>query len=168
MTISRNIWHITVTPNHSNKWLLIVNEEFFLSLSCLQTGNLVPTNYHRLLEEVLDELCHSLSVDLSNEWAQRVLINRLPGNASSCHGAKATIKNHYRHSTSFGPVTRIRPVIIITFGTTDGVVHYGITFSVSVVTPILLHQGTGTNLIISEAYYNLQLSIVIPLAILVC
>ena len=49
------------------------------------------------LEEVPDELCYSLSVDLSNTtWAQRGLINKLPGNACGDHGTKAAIKNLYQ------------------------------------------------------------------------
>ena len=49
-------------------------------------------------------------MDLSNTaWAQRGLTNRLSGYA-------------------FGAVTRIRPIIIITFGTATVVVHNGIFF----------------------------------------
>ena len=53
-------------------------------------------------------------MDLSNTaWAQRGLINKLCGNA-------------------FGTVTRIRPIIIITFGTTNVVVLNGITFGAGI------------------------------------
>ena len=52
----KNIGHITVTPIRFNKWLLIVDGEFFLSLSCQHPGNESP----RLLEDVPDELRHSL------------------------------------------------------------------------------------------------------------
>ena len=54
----------------------------------------------------------SLSVDLSNTtWAQWGLINKLSGNA-------------------FDAVTRIRPVIIIIFGTRNVVVFYGLTIGI--------------------------------------
>ena len=53
-------------------------------------------------EEVPDELCHSLSVDLPKAtWAQRGLINRLPGNVCGCHGVKAIIKKRYQHTNTF-------------------------------------------------------------------
>ena len=41
----KNIGHITVTPICSNKGLLIVDIEFFLSLRCQHPGNFVPTNH---------------------------------------------------------------------------------------------------------------------------
>ena len=82
-----------------------------------------------------DKSCHSLSVDFSNTtWAQRGLINRLPGNAYGSQKTKVPIKNHYQHSTTFGAVTRIKPKkkypdnYGIAFGTTNMVVYYGITF----------------------------------------
>ena len=107
------IGHITVTPIPSNKWLLMFDGEF-LSLICQHPGNFVPMNHPRPLEEVPDELCHSLSVDLSNTaWTQRGLINKLPG-------------------ITFGAVTRIRPIIIITLGTTNIIAHNGITFGAGI------------------------------------
>ena len=80
-------------------------------------------------EEVPDELCHSLSVDLSiTTWTQRGLINKHSGNA-------------------FGAVTRIRSIIIITFGTTNVVVHSGITFSAGI--------SVGTSIGAQNKYYIL-------------
>ena len=56
-----------------------------MSLSCQPPS--------RPLEEVPDKVCHSPSVDLSNTtWAQRGLVNKLPGNACSNHRAKAIKK----------------------------------------------------------------------------
>ena len=83
----------------------------------------------RPLEDVPDGLCHSLSVDLSNTgWAQKRLINKLSGN-------------------SLGTVTRIRRIIIITFGTSV-VMHNGITFGAGI--------GVGVNDhdIVTEAPYQ--------------
>ena len=40
----KDIKHITVTPIRSNKRLLIVDREFFLSLSCQHPGNFLLTN----------------------------------------------------------------------------------------------------------------------------
>ena len=55
-----------------------------------------------------------ISVDLSNTaWAERELINILLGN-------------------TFGAVIRIKPIIIVTFRTTNAVVHNGITFGVGI------------------------------------
>ena len=64
-------------------------------------------------EDVPDVMYYFLSVDLSNTtWAQRGLINKLPGN-------------------EFDAVTRIRPSNITTFGATN-VVHKGITFGAGI------------------------------------
>ena len=71
-------------------------------------------------------------------WAQRGLVNKLPGNTCGSHRAKAIIKCHYLHSTTFSAVTRIRlkkkyyENYSITFGTTNVVVHYGITFGTGI------------------------------------
>ena len=88
------------------------------------------------MEEVPDDLCDPLSVDLSNTtWPQRELINKLSGNACVSHGIKAIIKNRYPHIVTFGTITRIRPKYKyhdnyrITFGTTNVMVPYGIIFS---------------------------------------
>ena len=65
----------------NTKWLLIVDGDFFLFLSCQHPGNFVPTDLPRPSKEVLGGLCHSLSVDLSNTaWAQAGLINELSEN----------------------------------------------------------------------------------------
>ena len=62
-------------PIHSNKWLLIVDREFFLSLSCQHTGNFVPTNRPDRWKKFWMD-CFSQSVDLSNTtWVQSGLIN---------------------------------------------------------------------------------------------
>ena len=109
LNIEQYFW-IIMWQFSSNKWLLIVDREFFLSFSCQHPGNLVP----RPPEEVPNGLCHSQSVDLSNiTWALRRLINKVPGNA-------------------FGAIIRIRPIIIITFGTTNVVVYNGVTFGAGI------------------------------------
>ena len=61
----------------NNKWLLIVDGEFFLFLSCQHPGNFVPTDHPNRQKTFWNGLCHSLSVDLSNaSWAQTGLINK--------------------------------------------------------------------------------------------
>ena len=62
-------------------------------------------------EEVLDGLCHSLSVDLSNTaWAQKRLINKLSENAfGTVTRIRPKEKYGDSYSTTFGTVTRIRP-----------------------------------------------------------
>ena len=82
------IYICIVTPLCFNKWLLIVNREFFLPFSCQHS-------------EILDRLCHPLSMDLSNTtWAQRGLRNKLSGNAYGNHGTKAMIECRDKHSTT--------------------------------------------------------------------
>ena len=62
--------------------------------------------------EVPDGLCPFLSVDLSSNVGTEV-IDKLSGN-------------------TFGAVTRIRPIIIITFGTIGTVVFNGVTFDTGI------------------------------------
>ena len=67
-------------------------------------------------------------------WVQRGLISKLPGNVWGSHGAKTTIKYRDKQSTTFGVITRIRAKekypenYSVTFGTSNVVVHYDITF----------------------------------------
>ena len=71
--------------------------------SCLWVANTKATCSNKSPtppEEFPDRLCHLPSVDLSNTtWAQRGLINKLPGNACGSHRAKAIIKYRNKHST---------------------------------------------------------------------
>ena len=91
--------------------MLIVNRELFLSLSCQHPGTC--SNKLPRLSEVLDGFFHSLSVDLSNTtWAQRGLINKLPGTEYSNHGIQATFSAITSHIT-FGAVTKDSIVIMI-------------------------------------------------------
>ena len=76
------------------KLLLIVDREFFLSLSCWHQRNLVPRTTPTV-KKVSDGLCHSLSPYLLNTtWAQRELINKLLGNACYSYVTKATVVPH--------------------------------------------------------------------------
>ena len=116
---SEYIGHITVSPISSNKWLLIVDREFFLSLSCQYTGNLfqrITPTFRRSSEWIVSSsICVSFKHDVGTEG----IVKKQPGNACSSHGAKAIIKNRgchtipfvtvTSHSVTFGAVTRIRP-----------------------------------------------------------
>ena len=100
-------------------------------------------------------ICGSLKHNVGTEE-----IDKLPGNTCGSHGSKATITNHYQHSTTFGAdisncdihivtfgaVIRKRPKYCdnysITLGTTNIVMHYHITFGagISAMTTIVLQK----------------------------
>ena len=76
MTLYIYIVYIKVTSLFFNKQLLVVNIEFFLSLSCLHIGHLFQQT------TPIIRLCHPPSVDLSNTMrVQKELTNQLAGNA---------------------------------------------------------------------------------------
>ena len=70
----------------------------------------------RLLEKVLDGLCHSLSVDLSNTaWAQRRLINKLSGNTFRTEPSDSVkIDAVPSYGTIFGTMPKIRAQMVQT------------------------------------------------------
>ena len=96
---------------------MIVNcwQRFLLAFELPSPRQLYFNESPRLLEEVLAELCHSLAVDLSNTmWAQGWgLINKQSGYAS-------------------GTVNRIRQILIITFDSTNVLMHNSSTFGASI------------------------------------
>ena len=116
----KNNGYITVTPICSNKWLLIVDREFFLSLSRQHPGNFVSMN--------------PLTIG-SSGWIVLFLI------CGSFKNNVGTERIDEQSENTFGTITRIRPNII-TFGTTN-IVHNGITFGVGISTK---HQSIGPHL----------------------
>ena len=92
------------------------------------------------LEEVLDELYHSLSVDLSNT-AGRIDKQTTRKRIWRRYKDKTKVKYHENYSLSFGTVTMIRLIIIIIFGTTNVVVHKSITFGAGIVVGSLIGIG---------------------------
>ena len=107
-TFSINILNILLSHQYipiDNCWLLTK------SFSCLWVANALANWSNKPAwpsEEVLDRLCHFLSVDLSNTtWALRGLINGLLGNKRGINRTKSKSKYRDKYYTTFGTMTAI-------------------------------------------------------------
>ena len=95
------IVYIIVTLLCFNKLLLIVNEEFFLSLNCQNTDNFFQQTF-LAVRRSSEEIVLSPIIDLSSTtWAQKELINQRAENAFGSHGTKATIENPDKYRTTY-------------------------------------------------------------------
>ena len=111
----KNIGHITVTPIHSNKSLLIVDGEFFLSLSSENSGSFVPKNHpdHWKKFQINCIIPYRWIFQTQRGHREDWITNKLETHL-------APLPWLYQ-SITFGTVTWIRPIINIIFGAGIGV-----------------------------------------------